>query len=85
MDTPTGNIDIAPTVLRILGISCDDGMEGRVLEEALANGPEPGAVDWSTELHNAERRLGDKLYRQQIQTSRVGDTTYIDQGNSTLA
>ena len=85
VDTPTGNIDIAPTVLRILGISCDDGMEGRVLEEALANGPEPGAVDWSTELHNAERRLGDKLYRQQIQTSRVGDTTYIDQGNSTLA
>ena len=61
MDTPTGNIDMAPTVLRILGIPGGDSMEGRVLEEALANGPEAGAVDWSTELHNAERRLGLKI------------------------
>ena len=82
VDTPTGNIDIAPTVLRILGVSHDDGMEGRVLEEALANGPEIGAVEWSTELHNTERRIGDKVYRQQIQISRVGETTYIDHGNS---
>ena len=84
VDTPTGNIDMAPTVLRILGISPGDGMEGRVLEEALANGPEAGGVDWSTELHNAERRLGYKVYRQQIQISRVGETTYIDYGNSTF-
>ena len=45
VDTPTGNIDMAPTVLRILGIPGGDSMEGRVLEEALANGPEAGTVD----------------------------------------
>ena len=84
VDTPTGNIDMAPTVLRILGISSGAGMEGRVLEEALANGPDAGKVDWSTELHGAERRLGYKVYRQQIQISRVGETTYIDHGNSTF-
>ena len=84
LDTPTGNMDIAPTVLRILGISPDDSMEGRVLEEALTDGPEAGAVDWSTELHETERPLGHKVFRQQIQISRVGDTTYIDHGNSTF-
>ena len=77
-------IVMAPTVLRILGISPGNGMEGRVLEEALANGPEAGAVEWSTELHNTERRIGYKVYRQQIQISRVGETTYIDHGNSTF-
>ena len=84
VNTPTGNIDMAPTVLRILGISPGNGMEGRVLEEALVDGPEAGAVEWSTELHNTERRLGYKVYRQQIQISRVGETTYIDHGNSTF-
>ena len=84
VDTPTGNIDIAPTILRILGISHGDGMEGRILEEALANCPEVRAVDWSTELHNTERRMAYKVYRQHIQISRVGETTYIDHGNSTF-
>ena len=84
VNTPSGNIDMAPTVLRILGISPGDRMEGRVLEEALANGPDAGTVDWSTELHDTERRLGYKVYRQQIQISRVGETTYIDHGNSTF-
>ena len=86
LDTPSGNIDLAPTILRILGISGPDaiGMDGRVLEEALANGPDPAEVDWSTELHNTERRLSEKVYRQQIKISRVGNTTYVDEGNSTF-
>ncbi len=84
LDTPSGNIDLAPTILRILGISGDNGMDGRVLEEALTNGPDPAEVDWSTELHNTERRLSEKVYRQQIKISRVGNTTYVDEGNSTF-
>ena len=84
LDTPSGNIDLAPTILRILGISGGNGMDGRVLEEALANGPDPAEVDWSTELHNTERRLSEKVYRQQIKISRVGNTTYVDEGNSTF-
>ena len=84
VDAPSGNIDLAPTVLRILGIPAGEGMDGRVLEEALVNGPDPADVDWSREVHNTERRLGDKVYRQQIAISRVGETTYIDEGNSTF-
>ena len=81
LDTPSGNLDLAPTILRILGISGDWEMHGRVLEEALAGGPNAADVDWSTELHDAEHSLGGKIYRQQIKISRVGPASYVDEGN----
>ena len=34
--TPVGNVDVAPTILAALGIDDRDGMDGRVLIEALA-------------------------------------------------
>ena len=39
VDSPTGNVDLAPTVLRILGLPGGESMDGRVLEEALDGGP----------------------------------------------
>ena len=84
LGVPSGNIDLAPTVLRVLGIHGDFGMDGRVLEEALALGPEPNTINWSTLTHNAQRCLGDSVYRQHITTSQVGNTAYVDEGNSSL-
>lgn len=84
LDTPSGNIDLAPTILRILGIESGAAMDGRVLEEGFLGGPDAGQIDWDTELHNTERRLTEKVYRQQIKICRVGNTTYVDGGNSTL-
>ena len=40
--------------------------------------------DWETEIHNAEKVLGDLVYRQQITISKVGETTYLEQGHNTL-
>ena len=79
---PSGNIDIAPTILHILGIFADYSMDGRVLKEALVNGIDPGAVRWSRKIHKAEQRLTGKTYRQQITISRVGTTTYVDEGRA---
>ena len=96
VETPTGNIDLAPTVLHILGGNEAAGavgavgMNGRVLHEALKGGENPqgiensGEPDWTTELHNAERRVGNLVYRQQIRLCRVGETIYLEQGSSTL-
>ena len=84
MNTPSGNTDLAPTILRVLGIDHGRRMDGRVLEEALTNGPEEAAVNWSKDLYSTERRLTQKMFRQQIKLSRVGDTVYVDEGNSTL-
>jgi arylsulfatase A-like enzyme len=80
-EVPSGNVDLAPTVLRLLGLPTEPAMQGRVLEEALATGPDPATVQWSRELRSAERKLENGVYRQQIALSRVGETTYVDQGS----
>ena len=79
--TPTGNIDVAPTVLRLLGLDGGQEMDGRVLEEALLGGPDPGAVDSTTDQLKTERNTDGGVYRQQVTVSRVGSTTYVDEGN----
>jgi arylsulfatase A-like enzyme len=84
VDVPSGNIDVAPTILNLLGLPGGEAMDGRVLAEALVGGPDPDSVEWSSELHSTERRLKEKVYRQQIKLSVVGETTYVDEGNSTL-
>jgi arylsulfatase A-like enzyme len=78
LDSPTGNIDVAPTVLSILGIPGAEDMDGRILREALADGPD--APQWQTETHEAQRPVNGGVYRQHIKVSRVGDTTYVDEG-----
>ena len=37
---PTGNVDLAPTVLRLLGLDVPSHMDGRVVDEALVGGPD---------------------------------------------
>ena len=77
LDTPSGNLDLAPTSLKILGLTGGDAMDGRVLEEALRGGPDSSQVAVSTHTHNA----GLDEYRQQITVTQVGDTSYVDEGN----
>jgi hypothetical protein len=81
--TPSGNLDLAPTILRILGLSGGSDMHGRVLEEALIDGPGADEMAWSTSLHKAEVDVGGAVYRQEIKISAVGATTYVDEGNRT--
>ena len=84
LQTPSGQVDLAPTVLAILGLEGGAAMDGRVLREALRNGPSARSVDWSTRVHEAERVLGEGAYGQRITTSRVGDTVYVDEGHSSF-
>jgi arylsulfatase A-like enzyme len=77
---PTGNIDIAPTILWILGVQPKQKMSGRVLSEALnASAPPVGAV----ESHHEEATWqGDGfIWRQYLDISEVNGVTYLDQGN----
>ena len=78
IESPTGNTDLAPTVLHLLGVGGGETMHGRVLREALTDGEQ---VEWQTETHRAERRIGGGAYRQHITVSRVDGTTYVDEGN----
>lgn len=76
-ETPSGNIDLAPTVLWILGVPQPEPMDGRVLLEALA-GHELGRKV-SHEVLRAENP--ETGWKQYLKVSRVGTTEYFDEGN----
>ena len=79
LDTPTGNADLAPTILRLLGLPGGETMDGRVLHEMLRDGPE--TVEWHTTTHEAELDTSSGRYRQAITVSQVGEAFYVDEGN----
>ena len=78
VDTPTGNIDIAPTILHLLGLSGGDEMGGRILHEALVANDASSRLESRSVTHAAE--LGD--YRQEITVTTVGKSVYLDEGNA---
>ena len=78
VDTPTGNIDVAPTILHLLGLPGGEKMDGRVLHEALAGGDDSSDVEPSSETYTAE--LGD--YRQEVTVTTVAGSAYLDEGNA---
>src|SRR3712207_6124715 len=82
-EVPSGNIDIAPTILHILGISPPGPMDGRVLREAMTWGVSE-APEVRTELREAKRSFGTAMWEQYLQLSHVGTHTYIDEGNGTF-
>ena len=54
-------------------------MEGRVLREALAGPHEPPAV--AEKNFNAQRRIGDRIWRQHLRAATVDGVTYFLEGN----
>jgi len=79
---PTGNTDLAPTILRILGIKPPQKMDGRILSEAMVNGdPVTAGLKPETKTTEAIKDLPTGTWRQSLKISRVGSTVYLDEGN----
>jgi len=79
-DVPSGNIDLAPTVLWLLGVQQIKPMNGRVLHEALVPSKEP-PPKVNVKRLEATRDLGLFRWRQYLQFSEVNGTYYFDEGN----
>jgi predicted AlkP superfamily pyrophosphatase or phosphodiesterase len=77
-DLPSGNVDLAPTILAILGIKSPAAMDGRLLAEAMANA-EP--LKSKTETFEAKRKFPGGTWQQTLTMSHVGSTVYFDDGN----
>ncbi len=77
---PSGNIDLAPTVLHILGVPPPEPMDGRVLSEALVAETSKSPDPVSRTL-NATRDLGATVWQQYLRVTEFGGTTYLDEGN----
>jgi arylsulfatase A-like enzyme len=78
---PTGNIDLAPTILWILGLQPPQKMDGRILSEAV-NGLEAPKSKPEQKTLEAANDSGNLHWRQYLKTSSVGDTIYFDEGNA---
>ena len=79
-DLPTGTIDLAPTILHLLGIESSEQLDGRVLHEALVNS-DAAEPKLGTERIEATRQLATGRWKQYLQVSRAGGTAYFDEGN----
>jgi arylsulfatase A-like enzyme len=92
-DLPSGNVDLAPTILRILGIKPPQQLDGRVLSEAMATPAslreaaagrvniDMSALKPETKTIEAAKDFPSGTWRQSLQISRVGSTIYLDEGN----
>lgn len=78
-EIPSGNIDVAPTILSVLGLKTPEAMDGRVLVEALVDS-KPAPATRTQELE-AQRDLGDFTWRQTLRLTTVGETTYLVEGS----
>jgi len=79
-DLPSGNVDVAPTILQILRIAPPHPMDGRVLSEALANADQH-TLKVDIDTVQADRQFPTGRWHQSLRTSRIGDTLYLDEGN----
>jgi arylsulfatase A-like enzyme len=79
-DLPSGNVDLAPTILRILGITPPQRLDGRILSEAMVN-KDAAMLKPETRKIEATKGFSAGTWRQSLQISRVGSTEYLDEGN----
>ncbi len=79
-ELPSGNVDLAPTILHILGITPPQRLDSKILSEAMVN---KDAVMLKPEIKKIEATKGFSAgtWRQSLQISRVGSTEYLDEGN----
>ena len=78
--SPSGNIDIMPTILELLDVPPPDSITGRVLRESFV-GSDPEVLSNTTE-HKASTMSDLGLYSQRIVVSNIGNSIYLDEGNS---
>jgi len=82
-ETPSGNIDVTPTVLWILGVKPPKPLDGRVLHEAFVGSQRiPKAV---TRTIEAKRDIGFFRWHQYLKFTEVDGAVYFDEGNGAPA
>ena len=75
-EIPTGNVDLAPTLLQLLGVPAPPTMTGRVIREALREGPAASAV--RVEHRTETVKTADGAYELTAHTSIVEGHRYLD-------
>ena len=79
-ETPSGAIDIAPTVMSLLGMTPPGHMDGRVLWEIMAN-PQGDIRTATTETVTPENEHADG-FNPSLVLHRVGSSSYVHQAEN---
>jgi predicted AlkP superfamily pyrophosphatase or phosphodiesterase len=77
--TPVANVDLAPTLLALMGLDKGVGLDrfdGRALREAFADGPDEEQVPIQVRTYFVE--TADKSYRAAVQVTELERQRYID-------
>ena len=77
-NVPTGNIDVTPTALFLAGAEILVEVDGRVLMEALRDGPDPATVEVRSDPVETEVVLPELRYRLTVERSSVAGVMYFD-------
>jgi len=78
---PSGNVDLAPTLLYLLGVEPPLSMTGRVLHELLRDGPAPAGITVRQQTHRATITFADgQRYEAELDTVEVDSTVYVRGG-----
>lgn len=77
---PSGNADLAPTILWLLGVK-GPTMDGRVLHEALADGEAKKPAAPEPKTLTASRELDLFQWTQYLKTTTYDHVVYFDEGN----
>jgi len=77
---PSGNVDVAPTILWLLAVRPPNPMDGRVLSEALTiRGPK--LKSYQPRRLEAKIQLEGFVWRQYLNCTEVNGVEYFDEGN----
>jgi len=72
--TPSANVDVTPTILHLLGHPKANALDGRVLREALVNGPDEEQVAIETRT----LRVTSGAYKAALQVTETAGKRYLD-------
>ncbi|MFL6568910.1 MAG: alkaline phosphatase family protein [Chthoniobacterales bacterium] len=78
-ELPTSNVDVAATIMNILGLTAPQPLDGRVVSEAMtgSGAPQPKVEHQPIE---ASRDFANGTWRQRLDISKLGASLYINEG-----
>jgi arylsulfatase A-like enzyme len=79
-EIPSGNADLAPTILHILGVRPRSPMDGRILLEALQKGQPTNQKPESITIR-ASCNVDFRHWEQYLKFTKLGEQIYFDEGN----
>jgi predicted AlkP superfamily pyrophosphatase or phosphodiesterase len=78
---PSGNVDIAPTLLHLMGITTKKPLDGRVLKEALVGSSAAISQVELQRLHTTATQPGGQ-WEQYLNYTELNGVRYLEEGNS---